>query len=455
MKKVFGVFPLVLIFSGSVAASETLTLKSSIEHVLDTNPVLSERIDNFNQTYADLRIARAGYLPNVDLAGDFGVMRDKSYTTGFDVDSYGFYNASLTLTQNIFNGYSTTHRVSTQEARLMAAAYSFVEKADEMAYKTVESYIDVVKNRELLRIAKKNIRINQEIYDKVKKLYNAGLTTLSEVNKINSSLALAKSNYIVQQNSLSNALYNFQRYYGKAVVPKQFEKPSFGYQLPSSRQDALAYAMEHNPSILVTLYDIEASKKDWREKKSPFYPKLDLELRGSAGDNFSGTLEGNHNRISALLRMNWNLYRGGADEMRRKKGLEAISQQQHIKEDLKREVSQSFNLAWAAYRYLQDQLKHLKEYRKYSKKTLNLYIKEYDMGRRTLLDLLGAQNDLISAEKQIVRSEYDLLFAKYRILDAMGEMVVTLMDDAQRWYSKVGIGKEKGKSTDILPVHSK
>ncbi|WP_457593987.1 TolC family outer membrane protein [Hydrogenimonas sp.] len=453
MKK-SGVFLFALI-AGAAVSAQALTLKSSIEHVLDTNPALSERINNFNRTYQDLQIARSGYYPNVDLYGDLGFMRDKSYTTGFDVDNYGFYNASLTLTQNIFNGYSTTHRVSSQEARLMAAAYSFVEKADELAYMSVQSYIEVVKNRELERIAKKNIRINKEIYEKVKKLYNAGLTTLSEVNKIESSLSLAKSNYVVQQNNLSNALFNFQRYYGKAVKVGDFEKPTFSYKLPSKKQSALEYAMGHNPSIMVTLYDIEASRKDWKEKESPFYPKLDFELRGGVGNNFSGTLEGNHNRLSALVRLNWNLFRGGADEARRKKGLESVRQQRHIKEDLKRQVSQSFNLAWASYIHLQNQLKHLKKYKKFSEKTLQLYIKEYDMGRRTLLDLLGAQNDLISAQKQIVTSKYDLLFAKYRILDAMGEMVLTVMDNAERWYSKVGIGKRKGKKADILPTGKK
>ncbi len=444
MKKSSRLFFISLVV-GSAVSAQTLTLKSSIEHVLDTNPALSERVDNFNQTYEDLKIARSGYYPNVDLYGDFGFVRDKSYTTGFDVDNYGFYNASLALTQNIFNGYSTTHRVSSQEARLMAAAYSFVEKADELAYKSVQSYIEVVKNRELERIARKNIRINQEIYDKVKKLYNAGLTTLSEVNKIESSLSLAKSNLVVQKNNLDNALYNFQRYYGDAVSVKNFEKPTFKYKLPSNKESALEYAMEHNPSIMVTLYDIGASKEDWREKESPFYPKFDFELKGSAGNNFSGTLEGTHNRLSALIRMNWNLYRGGSDEARRKKGLQNVMQQRHIKEDLKRQVSQSFNLAWTAYVRLQDQLKHLQKYKKFSQKTLDLYIKEYDMGRRTLLDLLGAQNDLISAQKQIVTSKYDLLFAKYRILDAMGEMVMTVMENAQKWYSKVGLDKRKGK----------
>ena len=64
-----------------------------------------------------------------------------------------------------------------------------------------------------------------------------------------------------------------------------------------------------------------------------------------------------------------------------------------------------------------------KKYEKFSNKTLELYSREYDLGRRSLLDLLSAQNDLIGANSQIINANYNILFAKYRILDAMGILV--------------------------------
>ena len=69
-------------------------------------------------------------------------------------------------------------------------------------------------------------------------------------------------------------------------------------------------------------------------------------------------------------------------------------------------------------------------------KTLELYQKEYDLGRRTLLDLLVAQNDHIAAQSQIVRAENDLLFAHYRILDAMGSMVQNILGSKALSYSE-------------------
>ena len=71
-----------------------------------------------------------------------------------------------------------------------------------------------------------------------------------------------------------------------------------------------------------------------------------------------------------------------------------------------------------------------------SAKTLELYQKEYDLGRRTLLDLIVAQNDHVSAQSQIIRAENDLLFANYRILDAMGSMVENVLGANTETYTK-------------------
>jgi len=100
------------------------------------------------------------------------------------------------------------------------------------------------------------------------------------------------------------------------------------------------------------------------------------------------------------------------------------------------------------------QLQNLKEYNKYSEKTLELYKEEYDLGRRSLLDLLSAQNDAINSRAQIITAEYDRLVAKYRILDAMGLLVLAITGDTDKLTSKVNLyGDSEAKEIlDTLPV---
>jgi adhesin transport system outer membrane protein len=102
-------------------------------------------------------------------------------------------------------------------------------------------------------------------------------------------------------------------------------------------------------------------------------------------------------------------------------------QENELKKDTVRKLNEQGSLSWSAKENLQKQLVYLKKYEATSKKTLELYEKEYDLGRRTLLDLTTAQNDHVSSQTQIVRAQNDLLLAHYRILDAMGSMVSSVL----------------------------
>lgn len=121
-------------------------------------------------------------------------------------------------------------------------------------------------------------------------------------------------------------------------------------------------------------------------------------------------------RFQARIVLSYNFYQGGSDIALAQKNISKINQEIEIKRDIKRKVVEKLDLAWTFYKMTQEQLKDLKEYSEFSKQTMELYKEEYDLGRRTLLDLLTSQNDVINSKEQIIKAEYDLLFSKFRIL---------------------------------------
>ena len=416
------------------------TLQQSLKEVLQTNPIIQERLKNYEATKQDITSAESGYYPKLDLklgAGQENIKR-VSRTTDYSV-----YETSLNYTHNIFNGFRTTSLVEGQEYKTVAAAYSYVEKVNTTAADLTNTYLEVLKNKELLGTEKENVAIDQEIFNKVKKLYKAGLTTLSEVKKIESSLALAQSNLVVQENNLLNASYNLQKVLGHALKAEEMQKPNLDETLlPAKREDALAFALKHNPSLLANEYNIKVAKATNKEKKANYYPKIDLQLSQAYNHNVS-QIQGKDDEFRAMAYVSYNLFNGFNDKAAIEKSYTQIAQQFENKQNTKREIIQSLNLSWAAKEKLQEQLVHLKEYKKFSNKTLVLYSKEYDLGRRSLLDLLSSQNDFIRSKAQIITTEYSILYAEYKILNAMGILVTTIMHDDKLVYSNVDLkGKE-------------
>ena len=161
MRKLFS----VLAATGLIATSiNALTLESAVDEVLNTNPLVIERLKNYRKTVEDLNIAEAKYLPSVDLLSKVGY--EDTYSNG-DIQkdtAYYTYVHSLTITQNIYNGFSTKDRVNYQKARILAASHNYIEQANDVAFNLVKQYINVLKNKALLTAEEENVRITQDIY---------------------------------------------------------------------------------------------------------------------------------------------------------------------------------------------------------------------------------------------------------------------------------------------------
>lgn len=424
--------------------ANALTLKETLNEVLETNPVVQERLKNLNETREDLNIAKSEWLPSLDYRGTIGRnnsgdLKDSgnsSFNHTVRDSSYSHYTNSLKLTQNIFNGFSTTEKINYQEARVFGAAYHYLENANDVAFNMTQAYIDLLRSYQLLQNAKDNVVINKKIYEDVQSLYDQGLTTKSEMTKIYASLSLANSNLVVQQNNTMDKEFKFKRLYGRSVNVGTLEVPKLDLAMPESKKRATMIAIQNNPSMIVSSYNIKGAQALYREKKSKFMPSVDIEaeqmFNDYTKDNGFDSAD-DRQRIYAVL--NWNLFKGGAHSADLQKSRSTINKELELQRDLKRQTIEGLELSWSAYEMLGKQLTELYKYYEYSEETLSSYQSEYEMGRRTLLDLLSAQNDLISSKAQIINAQMDKLFAQYRILDAMGMLVSSVLDDKD--YAKI------------------
>jgi len=442
-----------LLLGGSACA---MSLEESILSAMDSNPVVQERLKNFRETQQDLKIANSEWLPKLDLISTAGVAEAGNVKSVVDDVHYKYYTNSLKLTQNIFNGFSTTYKVEYQEARILAAAHHYVENANDIAFQTVGAYIDLIRSYKLLQIAKESLEINQKIYEDVQELYDAGLTTSSEVTKIQSSLALAHSNVMVQQNNTKDKHFRLKRLLGRDLSLASLKLPQLNIAMPESMQRATMIAIQNNPSILVSNYNIKGAQALYHEGKSKFYPIVNFEVEQILNDSHrrDNGYEQVDDRSRAYLSLTWNLYNGGADSAALQKQRSNINKEIEIQRDLKRQVIEGLELSWSAYDMIKGQLNHLYSYKDFSEQTLDNYIEEYELGRRTLLDLLSAQNDLTNAKTEITNAEFDRLYAQYRILDAMGLLVETILGDTGRYDKYIEpIQKPFAIQKDTLPVN--
>lgn len=441
-----------------------LSLEESVKEAMDTNPIAKERLKNFREVQQDLNIAQSEWLPSLDYTASFGrnnagdikdYDENSKYKNSVADHTYNHYTQSLKLTQNIFNGFSTTNKIDYQKARILAAAHHYVENTNDIAFQMVGAYLDSIRSYRLLQNAKDNVKVNEKIYEDVQSLYDSGLTTKSEMTKIKSSLALAKSNLVVQQNNTLDKSFRFKRLLGRNVDISKLSLPKLDLAMPESLDRARMYAIKNNPSILVSNYNIKGAQSLYKEKKSKYLPKVDFEIEQVYNDidnQADATIDSPDDRTRAYVRLSWNLYKGGAHQADIQKSRSTIGKEVEIQRDLTRQTIESLELSWSAYEMLTKQLGELYKYLEYSEETLESYQSEYEMGRRTLLDLLSAQNDLINSKTQIINAQTDKLFAQYRVLDAMGLLVSSILDENEYEALVYPTIKPYKIEEDVLPI---
>ena len=434
------------------------SLKQDVLEVLNTNPIVTERLKNYRSVQQDLNIAKSKYLPRVDFRSSASYNKSGRFMSDVKDQKFRSYENSLKLTQNIFEGFRTTHQIDYEEARLLAAAYNYIEKANDISFKMVNVYLNVLKNYEILQNAKDNVAMNEKMLADIEELYQARMVTKSDLIKVQASLAMAKTNLITNINNTRDAEFNFTRVLGKRPIVSQMKLPNLKVSMPESIQRATLFAIKNNPSLQVSQYNIEGAQALYKRDKYTYYPKLDFELEQKYDDTSldNNGFDSPDDRSIARLVLKWNLYNGGADKALIQKKLTKIHQEVAIKRDLKRQTIEGLELSWSAYEIVNQQIEQLQVHSKYINETLASLISEYKMGkksRRTILDLLAASNDVINARSRMITAKYDKLFAQYRILDAMGLLVTVIAGDEKKYRARVNLGVDKVTQTlDTLPI---
>jgi len=448
MKKLYLLFlPLVM-----ASNSWSLTLKDTVSEVIDTHPLVQERLKNYRATRQDISIADSGYMPTIDIVAGVGYKTQGHINNNITEANFDTYNSAIILKQNIFNGFDTLYSVAYEKARVVSAAYDYIEKTDDITLQTTKAYLDLLRANELYSTSKENVKNNELIYSKVYELYISGVAARSELDKIQSSLALSRSNLTAKRNNLVDARFDFHRMLGRNVSIEALEKPKFTTRLPRSDIRAMQFALEHNPSLMVSRFNIKSAQKRYKQARSNYYPSLDLEASQNYSNNWQ-TSTSPDDRFEVMLIAKYNLYNGGRDSSLKQKNISLVSQEIEKQRELKRELIHSMGVSWSAYEITKIQLNDLYKFQSFSLSTLELYQEEYELGQRSLLDLLAAQNDFFNAQTQIINAEYDRLFAKYRILDAMGVLVVSLLGEDVDYYDTVGLKGSDANVEDSLPIN--
>ena len=324
--------------------SLSITMQDAVRTGLVTNPEYGVVAASRRATDEELEQGEALFLPSIDFAGDFGFEHSDDPATRGGIDDDDEENlfrseAGLTLTQLLFDGYESKFEVLRQKARINSAAHRVRETSELVGLAIVQSYLEVMRQRQLLVIARQNVADHISILDQVQDGVDAGRTTQADLEQVRARLAAAKATESNTRNALRNAEAEYITEVGDK--PGQLTMPVIPYDaLAASVDEEVEKVLAYSPTLDIFAADIEVAHAEAIQTRSTQYPQVDLQLNGRVGNDING-VEGVDRSASALVVVNWNLYRGGADIARAREFLHRHQQAKEARTEASRSYKRS------------------------------------------------------------------------------------------------------------------
>ncbi|OEA25678.1 agglutination protein [Vibrio parahaemolyticus] len=423
---------------GVFAASHAFgqTLEQAVENTLKTNPDIKSAFNEFVSKQYVNEASGGAYLPSVDLDAGIGYEGINPAESGRDSTDLTRKEATITLTQLIWDGSATLNDMDRTAADTESVRYQLLADAQDTALEVTKVYLDSVKAYEILSLSENNLKVHKKIYEDIKKRVNSGIGSTADLTQVEARLAKAHGNLVAAQNNLFDSQTMFTRLVGQSPQGLIFPRADQNF-IPYTIDEAIDLAFESHPVIKISVADVDSAKFQYKQSKGTYYPTISVEA-AQTWRNDAGGIEGSSDETTAMLLMRYNLFNGGSDVANAESFAYQLNKAKDLRERAYRNVEEGLRLSWSALDLTLQQKEFLADHVDSASETVIAYEKQYRIGKRTLLDLLNTENELFEARKNYLDAKYAEQYAKYRVMNATGQLLNALrVDVPTEWNQKV------------------
>jgi len=397
-------------------------LKSVAQQAVLANPEVLQRWHAYLAADGERDAAFGNYLPRIDLTAGHGKERQETPNMKFD---YTVNSRSLTLTQMLYDGFATRNEVRRLDHARRVRMFELHDASENAALEAARAYLDVLRYRRLVALAEDNYVRHRSVFDQIQQKVQVGVGRRVDLEQAAGRLALAESNLLTETSNLHDVSARFQRIMGFGPARVMEEPKPLAEGVPSDVAAALRLAQQGNPTLQAAIENVRAAEAARDVRKAAYQPRLDLRVSRDDGDNMR-SIAGRSNYDTAEVVLSWNLLNGLSDVARSRQYAEQYNVARDIRDKTCRDTRQVLAIAFNDVRKLTEQLTYLDQHQLATEKVHEAYRKQFDIGQRTLLDLLDTENELFQARRAYTNAGFDLGIAYARTHAGMGNLLTVL-----------------------------
>ncbi|MFL6829722.1 MAG: TolC family protein [Sphingomicrobium sp.] len=402
-------------------------LRDAVQSALSTNPEIRQAVSNRLATQEERVQAQGLYYPRISVEGSGGVRRLKNPTRrriGISDNTLWPIEGDLILDELVFDSGKREARIRREASRTDAAASRVEERSEFVALNVSRTYIDYLLQQRLVAIAQDNVTFHERLAADLREGVSKGSISIADQQQAEERLQAARARVTEAREDLDAAAIAFQTLTGIPVDSVSMP-PDLSQCMPATLADAEAAARINNPRVQEALADLSAAREEVRMAKGDLGPRFNIEGRARAGHDIDG-FEGKTTDLQALGVLRWDIFTGGINQA-------AVREQAHRADEVHgrlfertRTAEEDVRNAWSRLQNQSALVTELETQARISDDLLLSYREQFNIGRRSLLDVLDAQNTRYNVQAQAETARLARLYAQYRVLAAENRLIECL-----------------------------
>jgi len=416
-----------LAFAATTPAFAQVSMQEAISLAVKTNPEILQAQFNKEAIEFERKQAQGLFHPRIDVEGSAGVRRlENSTRRALGIANDELYPLELSLggEWTLVDFGRRRGELLRQAARVDGASLRVLERSEFVALEVARQYLDLLLQQRVLAASQDNAAFHRALVEDLGQGVNQGSISVADLQQAEERLQAATARQEEAQQAFNEANITLRRLTGLDITQPSLP-PVLASALPTTLDQAVGLARTRNPLVREATADVDSANAAAASAKGDLYPTIGVEVRGRIGDDIDG-FRGETNDLQARAVLRWNLWDGGINRAKLQEMVRRASQSRYRLHELQREAEQDVRTAWSVMQTQGNLVGVLERQSQVSDDLLLSYRSQFNVGRRSLLDVLDAQNTRYNTQVRLETARFSQIFAQYQALAATNSFLDAL-----------------------------
>lgn len=406
------------------STGDAVSMREAIETAIASNPEIIQAQMNTEAIQFEREQAQSLYFPTIDLEASAGARRLENATRrslGISDDWLYPLEAQARLDWTVVDFGRRRGELLRQAARVDGASLRVVERSEFIALQVARQYLNLLLQERIVAAATDNVLFHQQMTANLSEGVQQGSISVADRQQSEERLQAASVLRTEAEEDLQNARTALRRLTGLDIA--QASLPTVPLDaLPPSEEAAIGLARTANPLVREAQADVDAANAMVMAARGELAPKIGVDLVGRIGEDIDG-FRGETNDLQGRVYIRWQLFDGGRRAAQVQEMIRRASEARYRLHDRVREAEEDVSNAWTGMTTQRSIGQTLERQSQVSDDLLLSYRSQFNIGRRSLLDVLDAQNTRFNTQVRRETSRFSEVFAQYQVLAATNQFL--------------------------------